>query len=31
MVAELLGWCGAGLSCAISLPQVVQTIAHRAA
>ncbi len=26
MVAELLGWCGAGLSCAISLPQVVQTL-----
>lgn len=26
MVAELLGWFGAGLSCVISLPQVVQTI-----
>ena len=26
MVAELLGWLGAGLSCVISLPQVVQTI-----
>ena len=26
MVAELLGWFGAGLSCVISLPQVVRTI-----
>ena len=26
MVAELLGWLGAGLSCVISLPQVVRTI-----
>ena len=26
MVAELLGWFGAGLSCVISLPQVVRTM-----
>ena len=26
MVAELLGWFGAGLSCVISLPQVVRTV-----
>jgi len=26
VVAELLGWFGAGLSCVISLPQVVRTI-----
>jgi uncharacterized protein with PQ loop repeat len=26
VVAELLGWCGAGLSCVISLPQVVRTM-----
>ena len=26
MVAELLGWFGAALSCVISLPQVVRTI-----
>jgi uncharacterized protein with PQ loop repeat len=26
VVAELLGWFGAGLSCVISLPQVVQTM-----
>ena len=26
MVTELLGWFGAGLSCVISLPQVVRTI-----
>jgi uncharacterized protein with PQ loop repeat len=26
VVAELLGWFGAGLSCVISLPQVVQTL-----
>ena len=25
-MAELLGWCGAGLSCVISLPQVVRTM-----
>jgi uncharacterized protein with PQ loop repeat len=26
VVAELLGWFGAGLSCVISLPQVVRTV-----
>ena len=26
MVAELLGWFGAGLSCVVSLPQVVRTM-----
>jgi len=26
VVAELLGWCGAALSCLICLPQVVRTI-----
>jgi len=26
VVAELLGWFGAGLSCVISLPQVVRTM-----